>query len=145
LCYAEVEAINDYLHREDVLKLLGVRTPVPFTSCSSIVGNEFNFHFDKFAVPTQHYVSNLLDRGMRILIYAGTYDWQCNWVANKLWVDKLEWTGSTSYAQGTLRNWTVGNTTAGQTKSSGPLTFATVLAAGHMMSAHLVLLKSHRY
>ncbi|KAI0775431.1 Alpha/Beta hydrolase protein [Irpex lacteus] len=68
-----------------------------------------------------------------ILIYAGTYDWQCNWVANKLWVEKLEWTGSKGYAKQAWRDWTVGGEKAGETKSWGALTFATIRGAGHMV------------
>ena len=87
---------------------------------------------DKYAVPSQHYVAGLLERGIPILIYAGTYDWQCNWVANKLWVDKLEWTGKDEYTREGWRDWTVDGRKAGETKSAGPLTFATIRAAGHM-------------
>ena len=87
---------------------------------------------DKYAVPSQYYVSGLLERGVRVLIYAGTYDWQCNWVANKLWVDKLEWTGQDGYTAAEWRDWVVDGHKAGETKKSGLLTFATVREAGHM-------------
>ena len=30
--------------------------------------------------PTQHYIAALLERGVRVLIYAGANDWVCNWV-----------------------------------------------------------------
>ena len=30
--------------------------------------------------PAQHYISALLDRGVRVLIYVGVNDWGCNWV-----------------------------------------------------------------
>lgn len=71
-----------------------------------------------------------------MLIYAGTYDWQCNWVANRLWVERLEWSGRTEFAEGVWRGWRVDDDDgdAGVTKSSGPLTFASVYAAGHMIS-----------
>lgn len=92
----------------------------------------FNAHMDKWAVPSQYYVSGLLERGIPILIYAGTYDWQCNWVANKLWVDKLEWTGQEEYNTVEWRDWLVEGGKAGETKKSGVLTFATIRGAGHM-------------
>lgn len=89
---------------------------------------------DKWASPTQYYVANLLDRGVRILIYAGTYDWQCNWVAIKLWVDKLEWNRSEDYKSREWRNWKVGDKVVGEVKSSELLTFVTIRGAGHMIS-----------
>ncbi|VDC06255.1 unnamed protein product [Peniophora sp. CBMAI 1063] len=135
-CYAESKVIEEYMHRPDVLEKLGASAPVPFTGCSNVVSSEFTLNFDKWSHPTQYYVSSLLDRGIRVLLYAGTYDWQCNWVANKLWSDKLEWSGTEGYAAEEWRDWKASNATApaGRTKSWGPLTFASVYAAGHMMS-----------
>ena len=132
LCYLEQSAIIDYLNRADVRELLGAETPNNFTGCSREVGRNFNAHMDKWAVPSQYYVSGLLERGVPILIYAGTYDWQCNWVANKLWVDKLEWTGQEVYSAAEWRDWLVEGNKAGETKKSGVLTFATIRGAGHM-------------
>ena len=68
------------------------------------------------------------------MIYLGTYDWQCNASANKLWVERLEWSGQVEYLANPWRDWTVGNKKAGETKSSGLLTVATVNGAGHMIS-----------
>lgn len=50
-------------------------------------------------------------------------------------MDKLEWSGHDAYKAEEWRDWTVNGKKAGETKSSGPLTFATVLGAGHMMSS----------
>lgn len=136
LCYAEIDAIANYLDLPEIRSLLGVdEFPSNFTSCSRTVGELFASHLDKWRVPNQFYVSELLDRGVRVLIYAGTYDWQCNWVANRLWVDKLEWSGRAEYAEAEWRDWSAGGIKAGETKSAGRLTFATVRGAGHMMSA----------
>ncbi|KAH8105485.1 Alpha/Beta hydrolase protein [Cristinia sonorae] len=133
LCYEENTVISSYLNQPEVRELLGVESPRNFTPCANDVGRLFNAHMDKYAVPSQFYVAGLLERGVRVLIYAGTYDWQCNWVANKLWVDKLEWSGRDSYAVAEWRDWTVGGVKAGETKRSGLLTFVTVRGAGHMV------------
>lgn len=133
LCYLENSAIADFLNRPDVRELLGAQTPNNFSACSREVGTNFNAHMDKYAVPSQYYVSGLLERGIPILIYAGTYDWQCNWVANKLWVDKLEWTGQQAYNSADWRDWMVEGNRAGETKKAGALTFATIRGAGHMV------------
>lgn len=132
LCYLEQTAIADYLDRADVRKLLGVETLGNFTGCSKDVNAKFSTRLDKYAVPSQYYVAGLLERGIPILIYAGTYDWQCNWVANKLWVEKLEWTGMEEYSVEEWYDWQVDGHKAGETKSTGLLTFATVQGAGHM-------------
>ncbi|EMD41002.1 hypothetical protein CERSUDRAFT_121599 [Gelatoporia subvermispora B] len=133
LCYAENTAIKAFLDSPAVREQLGVESPSNFSACSREVGRGFNMHMDKYAVPSQHYVAGLLERGVRVLIYAGTYDWQCNWVANKLWVDKLEWTGRAAYNAVSWRDWEVDGQKAGETKAAGLLTFATVRDAGHMV------------
>ena len=136
LCYLESVVITDYLNQPATRKLLGVESPGNFTSCSSAVGSGFYARMDKYAVPSQHYVAGLLERGVRVLIYSGTYDWQCNWVASRLWLDELEWTGAPRYRAEAFRDWAVasGAAAAGQVKTAGLLTFATVFAAGHMIS-----------
>lgn len=132
LCYLENSAISNYLNRPDVRELLGAESPNNFTACSREVGTNFVAHMDKWAVPAEHYVAGLLERGVPVLIYAGTYDWQCNWVANKMWTEKLEWTGKGTYNAAAWRDWTVAGKKAGETKKAGMLTFATIREAGHM-------------
>lgn len=136
LCYSESNVIKDYLDLPATRSLLGVETQGNFSACSAAVSKAFAMHMDKWVVPTQYYVAGLLDRGVRVLIYAGTYDWQCNWVANKLWVDKLEWSGRDEYERARWRDWRIGHGAGkvGEVKSWKTLTFATIRGAGHMMS-----------
>ncbi|KAF7342016.1 Carboxypeptidase [Mycena venus] len=138
LCYEENGVITKYLSDPALRELLGVDPQAAnFSSCSNAVGTLFNARLDKWAVPTQFYVTGLLDRGIRVLIYAGTYDWQCNWVANRMWVDKLEWSGREAYAALEWADWGVGGKQgkAGEVKQSegSPLSFVTIRGAGHMV------------
>ena len=139
LCYDEASVIENFLNSPSIRKTLGVTSPQNFTACSNTVGSGFRAHMDKYVVPTQEYVAQLLTRGIRVLIYAGTYDWQCNWVANKLWVERLEWAGKEEFNSEEWHAWSVNGEDAGITKSAGPLTFATIWAAGHMMSVFPLL------
>jgi len=127
------------LNLPEVRELLGIETPFNFTLFSSTVKQAFRAHTDKWAVHTQDYAANLLDRGVRVLIYAGTYDWRSNWVANKLWVDKLEWSGRSAYAAEEWRDWSVGGEKAGEVRETPLLTFATIRGAGHMISTLCLL------
>jgi len=141
LCYLENAVIKNYLDLPSTRSLLGVESPNNFSACSSDVGYSFRAHMDKYVVPTQYYVANLLERGVRVLIYAGTYDWQCNWVANKLWVENLEWSGHDEFNAQEWRDWTIPTNSkdleetkaVGITKSAGLLTFASIWGAGHMV------------
>jgi cathepsin A (carboxypeptidase C) len=61
--------------------ILGVDPSVGnFTACSPKVSFLFNQNMDEYTHQTQFYVAELLERGVRVLVYAGTYDWICNWV-----------------------------------------------------------------
>ncbi|KAJ7481666.1 Alpha/Beta hydrolase protein [Mycena latifolia] len=138
LCYEENSVITKYLSSPATLALLGVDAGAAnFSSCSSDVGRLFNARLDKWAKPTQHYVSALLERGVRVLIYAGTYDWQCNWVANRMWVEKLEWSGAEGWASLPWGEWRASgaDTKAGEVKQGegSPLAFVTIRGAGHMV------------
>ncbi|TRM68590.1 peptidase S10 serine carboxypeptidase [Schizophyllum amplum] len=139
LCYEENAVISRYLNHPDTQALLGVARN--FTMSSSVVSASFLAHMDKWASPTQYYVAGLLERGVRMLIYAGTYDWQCNWVSNRLWVEKLEWSGAGAYSAAAWRDWGITDDSnaafskAGEVRETPLLTFATVRGAGHMMSA----------
>ncbi|KAM5532725.1 hypothetical protein V8D89_013617 [Ganoderma adspersum] len=139
LCYLESAVIKDYLDQPSVRELLGVETPKNFSSCDSGVGRAFNQRLDKYTVPSQFYIAGLLERGVRMLIYSGTYDWQCGWYASKLWLEKLQWTGNARYNLQGFRDWTVEGHKGGEVKSSGPLTFATIRGAGHMISLQACL------
>ncbi|EPQ59668.1 peptidase S10, serine carboxypeptidase [Gloeophyllum trabeum ATCC 11539] len=141
LCYLENGAIKAYLDLPATRSLLGVSSPNNFSACSSDVGRLFVAHSDKWSHPTEYYVAGLLERSVRVLIYAGTYDWQCNWVSNKLWVDRLEWSGQDAYAREEWREWEVNGRKAGETKSAGRLTFATIRGAGHMMTEALAMVQ----
>ncbi|KAJ7177909.1 peptidase S10 serine carboxypeptidase [Mycena filopes] len=137
LCYAENDVITEYLSDPALREMLGVDPAAAnFTSCSNEVGNQFSARLDKWAVPTQYYVAGLLDRGIRVLIYAGTYDWQCNWVANRMWVDKLEWSGQEAYAAIEWADWGVGKNWKG--KPAGEIK----QAEGSLLSFALAMLSA---
>ncbi|KAJ7144487.1 serine carboxypeptidase [Mycena epipterygia] len=132
LCYDEIDEITKYLNRKDVQALLGVDPQVSqYDVCSSIVERDFTLALDVVKGATD-YVAALLEHGVRVLVYVGTYDFGCNWIGNEAWTLALEWSGHTEFVAQPLREWTVGGERAGRTRGDKGLTFATVDAAGHM-------------
>ncbi|ELU44191.1 serine carboxypeptidase [Rhizoctonia solani AG-1 IA] len=133
LCYPITEHINTFLDRPETRKALGVHPSIGnYTGCSRDVGVRFSASLDHFH-SNQWYVAGLLERGIKVLVYVGTYDWICNWVGNQKWVMALDWTGSAEFTAQKDRNWIVESQVAGFTRSANGLTFATVDAAGHMV------------
>ncbi|CAE6534090.1 unnamed protein product [Rhizoctonia solani] len=133
LCYPITKHINDFLDLPETRKALGVHPSIGnYTGCSHDVGMRFSASLDHYH-SNQWYVAGLLERGIKVLIYVGTYDWICNWVGNQKWVLALDWTGSAEFTTQKDRDWVVDGQVAGFTRSANGLTFATVNAAGHMV------------
>ena len=48
---------------------------------------------------------DILEAGIRVLIYVGDRDFICNWVGIRRWVDALEWSGNEAWLAGTDTVW----------------------------------------
>ncbi|KAG8963023.1 hypothetical protein FRC03_003519 [Tulasnella sp. 419] len=134
ICYSTSTRIVKYLNQKAIRKELGVDPSI--TEFSTVAWN-INRLFDQnldLEHSTELYVAGLLERGIRFLIYAGTYDWVCNWIGNKAWTEQLEWTGKEAFNAEPLRDWSVDGTSerVGITRSANGLTFLTLDKAGHM-------------
>ncbi|KAF9036904.1 serine carboxypeptidase [Hymenopellis radicata] len=134
LCYPQTKYIRAFLDDPATRSLIGVDPVVPanFTSCNHDVGSYFHAAQDTLH-PTKEYVGALLERGIKILIYVGNYDWICNWVGNERWTLALEWSGQAEFASKELSDWVVDGKAAGKTRSAQGLTFATIFGAGHLV------------
>jgi carboxypeptidase C (cathepsin A) len=75
----------------------------------------------------------LLERGVRALVYAGTRDLACSWLANERMTRGLAWAGQAAFGAQELRAWEVDGRVAGRVRAHGGLTYATVDGAGHMV------------
>ncbi|PFH45567.1 hypothetical protein AMATHDRAFT_158699 [Amanita thiersii Skay4041] len=134
-CYSVSKYIDEYLDRPSVRAQLGVDPSLSgknFTGCNLSINSAFiNTH--DFYHQTQHYISALLDHGVKVLIYVGTYDWVCNWIGNERWTLDLEWSGSAEFVKKDLTEWFVDGKRAGWVRHSGLFTFATIEGAGHLV------------
>ena len=138
LCYKELQWIETWMNLPEVKKALGVNPSLDFESCNMQVNQAFAFQGDG-ARNRAKLLPELVESGIRVLIYAGTLDWICNWVSNSIWPEELEWVGKQRYNEARWRSWTVNGKEAGRTKSAGPLTFASIYGAGHLISIHFVV------
>ncbi|KZT24370.1 serine carboxypeptidase [Neolentinus lepideus HHB14362 ss-1] len=133
LCYSRIDTISEYLAQPSLRTALGVDPAVTGndTTTSRPVEGMFIASNDMLRTSYDH-VAALLERGVRVLIYTGTYDWICNWVGNERWVMALERSGRGELAEAELRGWNVDGKEVGKTRSARSLTWATIYGAGHM-------------
>jgi cathepsin A (carboxypeptidase C) len=82
------------------------------------------------------FVSMLLKKTLRVLVYAGDADYTFNWLGCKKWTKKLEWNKKAHYAKTRDKVWVdpVTKLDAGEVKSSHGLTFVRIYGAGRMTS-----------
>lgn len=72
MCYAESTSISAYLNQPHIRSLLGVDPAAGnYSTSSETVALGFEKHLDKYSARAQDYVAQLLERGVRFLIYAG--------------------------------------------------------------------------
>ncbi|PIN09604.1 Carboxypeptidase C [Handroanthus impetiginosus] len=128
LCY-DFSNVEDFLNQISVKKALGVGD-IEFVSCSSVVYDAMTEdRMKNFAVG----LPELLQEGIKLLVYAGEYDLICNWLGNSRWVDNMEWSGQKEFVSAPTVPFTVDGVKAGLQKSYGPLTFLKVYNAGHLV------------
>jgi carboxypeptidase C (cathepsin A) len=131
LCYPIMNSITKFLRKDKVREAFGVDKAAPaFVGCSNEVGREFQ-KVNDFIIDTRPYVANLLHSGIRALIYVGTYDWICNFVGNERVFGSLDWKGLPDFRYQQENNKQVWS--GGLWWESGPLRYARVNGAGHMV------------
>jgi carboxypeptidase C (cathepsin A) len=126
-----MNSITKFLRKEKVREAFGVDKRAPdFVGCSNKVGREFQ-KVNDYIIDTRPFVAALLHSGVRVLIYVGTYDWICNFVGNERVFGSLEWKGLPDFRYQQENNKQVWS--GGLWWESGPLRYARVNGAGHMV------------
>jgi len=132
-CYSEESFLQDFLNQGWVQSELGIDSNASnFSLWSDNVNAAFYASGDAL-YDVSPYVAELLERGIRVLIYAGTYDWSANWVGNEQWILDMEWSGRKTFSSKPLVDWSVDGQVVGKFRSYRELTFATVYGAGHLV------------
>lgn len=107
-----------------------------WSSTSRTVATAFNLAGDEIYT-SMHHLSQLLTRGIRVLLYVGEADLVCNWMANLDTANNLEWNGQEEFAKQKRSEWTVGGKRTGTMKGlkvdGNELVFVTIDGAGHMV------------
>lgn len=133
LCYAAMGDIEKYLNQPEVQTALGSDVS-HYEGCNNDVFASFLLTGDG-GRPFQQYVSEILNKDIPVLIYAGDKDYICNWLGNLAWTNELEWKNNEEYRFLPLAHWKNEETgeVAGEVKNYGSLTFLRVYDAGHMV------------
>jgi len=139
LCYAQMGWVDTYLNQPSVKAELGVSPDRVFTTCNMEVNQAFTFGGDWSN--SALLLPELVNDGVRLLVYAGNADLLCNYMGNERWLGELDTqfleefkqTKSTPwFASGSERIAGEVRSAGGGGSSAGNVTFVNIFEAGHM-------------
>ncbi|KAJ3214382.1 hypothetical protein HDU67_001715 [Dinochytrium kinnereticum] len=131
-CYPIINDIDIFLNTPEIQEKIGVSRQ--YTGCSNAVGINFMKTGDS-AIAHDWMVAELLDAGVRALVYAGDADYVCNWMSNIGWLKAMEWSGTEGFNNAPdypLMSAITGKQ-AGEFRTYGNLTWLKVFESGHMV------------
>jgi len=132
LCY-DFSPIDNFLARSSVREELKIPHGHRWSECNKVVDITMIYGGD-WAKNFLGDVEEILGSGIEILVYAGEYDFICNWMGNQAWTEALSWHGAEGYANAQSNRWvTDTGVVAGSYKSYNGLTFLKVFNAGHLV------------
>ncbi|KAJ7134876.1 peptidase S10 serine carboxypeptidase [Mycena epipterygia] len=137
LCYPELPWIDEFMNRPEVKRELGADPRAPdFVTCN----NPTNFAFllqGEGVKDSKSLLTELVDNGIRLLIYAGNADMMCNYMGESRWIAELPSQHKDAFEKAPFLPWTVSDRQAGVVRSAGEgagnVTYLTVFEAGHMV------------
>ncbi|RLV92904.1 Carboxypeptidase Y [Spathaspora sp. JA1] len=131
LCYSQLEYIDQFLNKPEVMEALGAEVE-KFESCNFDINRNFMFAGD-WMKPYHTRVADLLDADLPVLIYAGDKDFICNWLGNQAWTNELEYKNSKGFSKAEVKKWKVDGKAAGEVKNFENFTFLRIYGGGHMV------------
>eukprot|EP00850_Spirogloea_muscicola_P003700 SM000015S01200 [mRNA] locus=s15:556823:559773:+ [translate_table: standard] len=128
LCY-DFSPLDRYLDQPGVREALGVGSR-RFQSCSTFVYKAMIMDFMR---DLEKGIPEMLEDGIKLLVYAGENDLICNWLGNSRWVAAIEWSGHDEYQKAAWLPFKVDGEEAGIGTGTGPLFFLKLHNAGHLV------------
>lgn len=142
LCNRPSAAMLAWVESDEVRDHLGVDVARgPAQLVSQQVYKDFVANAE-MGYPSHQWVTELLEAGVRVLVYAGNRDWMCTAPGLRLFVDNLVWTGNGPFRSAEYRQLyretlglpaAGGEAAVGYHKRHSLLSFVEIEAAGHMV------------
>ena len=132
LCYDIATDIDTFLNKPETQKAIGVQKV--YKGCQMNINLKFLLAGD-WMKPYVRDLPPLLEKGIRVLIYAGDADFICNWKGNKAWVKELDWSEKEGFEAAPDTDWTskITGKPLGELRSFSKLSFLRIFEAGHMV------------
>jgi carboxypeptidase C (cathepsin A) len=141
LCYKEIGWTEIWLNDPKTKAALGADPSRTFEACNMKVNEAFMFQGDGMH-NSAALLPELIDDGIRLLVYAGNADMMCNYIGNEAWVENLENKFHKEFKAAPSIPWVneYSGRVAGLVRAAGGggfgagnVTFVNVFEAGHMV------------
>jgi|TARA_B110000003_G_scaffold14703_1_gene14405 carboxypeptidase C (cathepsin A) len=134
LCY-DFSAAEAFLNRKDVQEAFGVSKK--WEMCDASVHQDMMgdwMHDYEILIP------DMIEAGIRVMIYAGEDDFICNWLGNLRWVKAMQWNGREAFNAARPEPFIIqgagdgeDDVVGGDVREHGGLSFVKISEAGHMV------------
>jgi len=125
LCY-DFDYLDKFFASKSVKAVEGFSASKTWSDCSNTVYTKLKKRDWKVSSIPQ--VSDLLEAGVKVLVYAGDKDFICNWVGQENWTNAVKWSGKDGFNSALVKSEHYGDK-----KCSGNFAFVKVPNAGHMV------------
>jgi len=141
LCYKQLLWVETWMNNPKNKAALGVNPEQTFASCNMEVNRAFAMQGDGMR-NSALLLPELVNDGIRLLVYAGNADMMCNYIGNERWVEQLDTKFRDEFSTTKPVPWitTDSGKLAGEVRSAGGagftagnITFVNVHEAGHMV------------
>ncbi|KAJ7145401.1 serine carboxypeptidase [Mycena crocata] len=141
-CYERTPWVETWMNNVKVKEALGVDPERSFRSFNMDMNRDYNARGEGVKNAAK-LLPELIDGGVRLLVYAGKADMMANYMGNERWVEQLDTKFKSEFSEAKGVPWTPAGSSniAGQVRSAGVeegrggnITFAVVFEAGHMVA-----------
>ncbi|KAI6045247.1 peptidase S10 serine carboxypeptidase [Pisolithus marmoratus] len=140
-CYKQMSWIEEYMNTAEVKAATGVAPQRVFRACQMHMYETFMLQGESVR-DTPALLPELINNGIRLLVYAGVADMMHNFIGNERWLEVLNTSFLDEFLDAPTEVWITSNskTPAGTVRSAGRgssragnITFVAVHDAGHMV------------
>ncbi|EED20240.1 pheromone processing carboxypeptidase KexA [Talaromyces stipitatus ATCC 10500] len=134
----DLDPMTRYLQRTEVRSALNLdrEQTNSWTECNDQVG--FNLRLENPGVPAVHLLPDLIESGVKILLFSGDRDLICNHLGTEQLIHNMKWSGGTGFETkpgvwAPRRDWTFEGDAAGYYQQARNLTYVLFYNASHMV------------
>ncbi|WVQ96226.1 hypothetical protein IAU59_003330 [Kwoniella sp. CBS 9459] len=127
----DLTEVYSFLRRDDVIAALHASAKeTAWVECSGKVSSELHLKNTPASVAL---LPGILEKGVPVLMFAGSEDLICNYKGIERIVNNLSWDGETGIGNATVAEWYLNNTQVGTWQTGRGMSFAKVLDSSHMV------------